>query len=259
MALPIPDRASPIRYRDIAHADVRISSLVDSLPKCTVRAADGAHLDPDLRAADYPRHPDWRPLFGQSGAAQGHLRNQGVDSGDVFVFFGLFQPVVQTGTGWQYRKDKPATHRTWGWLQIDKQVSVPKNPKELPRWMHYHPHCHHPEYRCNTLYTGTNKLKVSGLRTTLPGAGVFPYAHDDLRLTASGSSLKSHWKLPLWMYPKNGRKPLTYHAKMQRWQRHQTHTTLVSAARGQEFVLDTRHYPEAMPWIVDLITQHHTT
>jgi len=45
---------------------------------------------PALSHSSLPREPGWRPLFGQSGAAQGHLRNQHVNIGDVFLFFGLF-------------------------------------------------------------------------------------------------------------------------------------------------------------------------
>lgn len=233
--------------------------LVTSLTKHRISATDGAHLDPDLESGDYPRHPDWRPLFGQSGAAQGHLHNQGVNSGDVFVFFGLFQPVLQTTAGWRFDAGQPATHRIWGWLQIDEQVSVPKNPKDLPRWMHYHPHCHHAGHQNNTLYVGRNTLQFPGVRTELPGTGVFPHAHDDLRLTAGDSPLKSHWRLPLWMYPDKGKTPLSYHTNMKRWRRHPSHTALASAARGQEFVLDTSDYPEATPWFADLIMHHHMT
>ena len=33
------------------------------------------------------------PLFGQVGAAQGHLIKQKVSEGDIFLFFGWFRPV----------------------------------------------------------------------------------------------------------------------------------------------------------------------
>ena len=48
------------------------------------------------------REPGWRPLFGQEGAAETHLANQGVGTGDVFLFFGLFRPVEKAGDGWRY-------------------------------------------------------------------------------------------------------------------------------------------------------------
>lgn len=77
LALPIPDAASTIRYGDIAIDDDSLDSLVTPLTRGRIRADDGAHLDPDLIAGMLPRAPGWRPLFGQSGQAQGHLRNQG--------------------------------------------------------------------------------------------------------------------------------------------------------------------------------------
>ena len=42
----------------------------------------------------------WQPLFGQDSAAETHLRNQGVGTGDIFLFFGLFRRVEQSAHGW---------------------------------------------------------------------------------------------------------------------------------------------------------------
>ena len=49
------------------------------------------HLDPDLRIGTLKDRPDdWKAIFGQSAAAQGHLNNKGVGVGDIFLFFGTF-------------------------------------------------------------------------------------------------------------------------------------------------------------------------
>lgn len=54
-----------------------------------------AHLDPDLRRDALPTRPNgWRPAFGQSGAAAGHLFNQEVGIGDLFMFFGWFRKTI---------------------------------------------------------------------------------------------------------------------------------------------------------------------
>ena len=49
----------------------------------------GAHLDPDLRAAARPRPAGWRPLFGQSEAAQRHLSQSGCGRGRRLRFLRL--------------------------------------------------------------------------------------------------------------------------------------------------------------------------
>src|SRR5690554_4385876 len=75
LALPIPDASSTSRYRDIAYEGITLGDLVAPLTRGKVLPDDGAHLDPDLIDKMLPRRPDWRPLFGQIGPAQGHLRN----------------------------------------------------------------------------------------------------------------------------------------------------------------------------------------
>ena len=56
------------------------------------------HLDPDIRPELHhephiKRPNEWKPILGQSGAAASHLKAQHVQSGDIFLFFGLFQDV----------------------------------------------------------------------------------------------------------------------------------------------------------------------
>ena len=57
------------------------------------------------------RPPDWRPAFGQVGAAQKHLEQQGVSVGDVFLFFGWFRDVIRNTDGrWKYNpRASPST------------------------------------------------------------------------------------------------------------------------------------------------------
>ena len=100
LSLPIPDVASPLRYRDLQAGDVDLGELVEQLTGGRYPAGHPAHLDPDLQVGTLARAPHWRPLLGQSGSAQGHLLNQGVGVGDLFLFFGLFQPVKHEGGRW---------------------------------------------------------------------------------------------------------------------------------------------------------------
>jgi len=60
--------------------------------------------------------------------------------------------------------------------------------------------------------------------------------------------------LPKWMYPANGKKPLSYHGELTRWKMENEETKLKLVGRGQEFVLDCDDYPEAVDWAKVLIS-----
>lgn len=247
VALPIPDPLSSIRYGDIGSGGRDIGRLVSNLTGGRIRRTSCAHLDPDLVASDLPRHPDWRPIFGQLGAAQGHLRNQGVGPGDLFVFFGLFQ-----ATRWHQRRlvrDRSAArkHVIWGWLQVDRIIPVDACPQTVRAWAGYHPHCRRRPEPNNVLYIARRWLSCPGVaERRMPGAGIFPHYSQALCLTEPGASGPSQWRLPGWCVPRGGRFPFSYHASHTRWSKAGGRVRLRSAARGQEFVLSVDAYPEAL-------------
>ena len=99
VSLPIPDEQSPIRYMDIRWKEYNLGDLVSDLTNGRVPASSSAHLDPDINCESLSRHAEWRPIFGQIGAAQGHLRKNNVQPGDIFLFFGLYQKVINFPPG----------------------------------------------------------------------------------------------------------------------------------------------------------------
>ena len=93
IALPIPDKRSPIRYGDLKWRGRNLGDVVSKLTRGTQRSDYRAHLDPDLREDICRQQAGWLPTLGQHRAAQGHLRNQGVGVGDLFLFWGVFRAV----------------------------------------------------------------------------------------------------------------------------------------------------------------------
>ncbi len=94
----------------------------------------------------------------------------------------------------------------------------------------------------------------------LPGGGVFPRFHEGLRLTDPDSQRRSRWRLPPWFHPAKRLSALGYHGRSDRWQRVDGAVQLATVGRGQEFVLDIDHYPEALAWLRTLFTDsfsHH--
>ena len=109
------------------------------------------HPDIDRESlAEELRKPDWRGIFGQCGAALGHLENKNneISLGDLFLFFGLFQEteeMVGDVEKLKFDKSKPEKHVIWGWLQVDDIIRL-HDPGEYERlckdysWAEYHPH-----------------------------------------------------------------------------------------------------------------------
>ncbi len=254
VSLPIPDVLSTIRYGEIGDDNRDIGRLVSNLTAGRIRRNSRAHLDPDLVYSDLPRQPGWRPLFGQAGAAQGHLVRQGVGTGDLFVFFGLFRETEWRRGRLLFRPDAPRRHVIWGWLQVDKVVVVDRCPSPVREFAGYHPHFRREADAANTLYIGRSELALTaGKGSGRPGAGIFE-RYDPCRcLTAAGASGPSQWRLPHWCRPRDGHVPLSCHDRPTRWQWDDHGVRLRSVARGQEFVLDSRLYPEALDWAEGLL------
>lgn len=252
VSLPIPDSRSKVRYRDLKLVDVNAGRLVSQLTRSKIIGSNGAHLDPDLDVGHFPRMSGWRPLLGQTGSAQGHLQKQGVESGDIFLFFGLFRDAEIHNRRWRFVPGSKPRHVIWGWLQIDEILSVDSLDNDAYPWLNYHPHLHGEPDKNNTLYLARDSFSLPGM-DEVSGSGTFDRFHPRLQLTQTSSNKPSQWQLPKWFSP-DDRPPLSYHSKAERWQETQSHCLLNAVARGQEFVLLADQYPESSDWIRGLIT-----
>jgi len=258
-SVPIPDLRAPVCYGDIG-GDVDLGKLVNNLSAGSIKRKTRVHLDPDLDVHSLPRDEHWRPLFGQCGAAQSHLDKLGIEEGDLFVFFGWFKRVEFVRRKWRYVPASPDVHVIFGWLQVDRIVRVADlaalcgdaNCSKHKQWLLYHPHCHGEFPGINTIYQARQKLKLPGTKSSAhEGAGVFRRYAQHRQLTAVGQS-RSVWSMPSWMHPKGRESALSYHTDTSRWRKSKRSTELRSVARGQEFVLELEHYPEAAGWLEEL-------
>ncbi len=253
--LPIPsDSGRPLA--EIHSPTGSLSQLVADLGARGLSSDQRVHLDPDLRAQSLStRHPDWHPAFGQTHAAQGHLARQGVAPGDLFLFFGWFRRVELHEQHWRYVTDAPQLHCLFGWLEIDRILSLEdsKISEDDLRCWHDHPHV---QLRGamgsgNTLYVASEQRAGSAQA----GGGQFPCWTLQRQLTAPGES-RSVWRLPSWMDPTSTPGlSMSYHRNPTRWRKDGEHTLLQSVAKGQEFVIDVGDSTEARQWIDSLFVQ----
>lgn len=246
VSLPIPTgMPTPTRFGDLSNG---VAELVSDLTRGHIAADRPCHLDPDLDASSLIRPPGWRGALGQVSAAQSHLSNNDVGRGDVFLFWGLYQPAVRGQTGsWAFAG--MAEHRVFGWLQVEEVLAVGEDPssglKSYP-WLRSHPHLATGWPANNTVYVARERLALPGRDFDLPGFGVLNRGR---RLTAPGSTKPSLWAVPPWLDPLRGGTGLTYHPT-ERWNRD---GTLRSAARGQEFVADIGDRQDAIDWLLRVL------
>ena len=215
ISIPIPTRHRP---SGTTYDDLGLGEVVAQATKGRLNGASGCHHDPMFEAG--------RCAFGQTGAAQSHLSNNGVGVGDVFLFFGLF--------GNLDRSDRH--HRIFGYLEVEEVIAPGPSPDRehlLHGFTRPHPHAIGNWHPNNTIYVG------KGMTAVAAGLG--------LRLS-SADGLASRWNVPPWLR----RAGLTYHAKPERWGRD---NTLQAAARGQEFVSDVSGVTEAIPWLDRILTE----
>jgi hypothetical protein len=252
VSLPIPEgepHGNPILYSDLYldRGKTYYDLMWDLFPRPRLRHHNGwhhftpntpCHLDPDICAGVLGRPRSWKPLFGQSGAAQTHLESQDVKPGDLFLFFGWFRETTANGRRFARPEVDPGRHIIYGYLQVGRVRKVSERTK-TPRWMAYHPHANPPFQTNNTFYEAAKYLSWDN---TIRGAGVFRFG-DHLVLTDKGRS-RTKWRLPDCFRKVN----ITYHSQ-QSW----ADGYFQSAAIGQEFVIEET--PEVEEWAKDLITE----
>ena len=213
ISLPIPTS----RRSETTYSNLGLGDLVEERTAGKIPANHLCHADPFFA--------DGRCAFGQTGAAQSHLANNGIGEGDVFLFFGLFQA-----------SGGPRQHWIFGWQQVERIIHLGANPKrnKSPDWLPIqHPHTLGEWNKNNTLYLGKG--------------GVFKELHHGLRLTQDGGPL-SIWNVPSWLKECG----LTYHRAPKRWL---PDNRLQCVARGQEFVSDIADRSDAKDWLEELISK----
>jgi len=231
ISLPIPNQDERIRYSEIVAGASTYYDLIKELMGVIKLGNDQmgidedtrCHLDPDLYRKTIFREHNWKPLFGQINAAQGHLRKQNVSENDLFLFFGSFRRTSYNNCRIVFNSHEKEIHAIFGYLQIGDIIKADQQ-FDAPNWMMSHPHINamRREKKTNTIYISRDSLSWN---ESLPGAGRFIF-NDKLVLTKKGHS-KSKWDLPDCF--RNAE--ISYHKHP--WK----DGYFQSAGKGQEFVI----------------------
>ena len=251
-SIPIPHTSSTADYSDICFRRRSLLEVCRDLDKDWEHKK--AHLDPDLRLDALRNRPkSWRPLFGQSGAAAGHLIKQDIKKDSLFLFFGWFRKTEINEEG-QIRfsaSDPQGKHVLFGWLQVEEVIDSIPLRSEL-RFANYHPHIQffHEEKPNNRIFVAAKDDL---------GAGVFSKVKEDLILTDESQEKRSKWLLNEAFRSLQASRDLTYHGKEVRWPVSKLGVSLQSVSRGQEFVFDGSRHPAVERHVRKLIQREKLT
>ncbi len=247
-SLPIPDQRNYFSYKDLRFSDEL--SCYGLMEQLGISAKNGkAHTDPDIRRdLFYAPNENWRPLFGQQGNSQKHLRKQGVGEGDLFLFFGLFQDVRRVDGKYRF---VPGTQKQiiWGYMQVGAPPAlVEGNPEGLPH-PHFYSWADYAPEKVNTVYRAADSLSFA---PELPGYGTFGFDESLVLSKTSGDSPKIYdeWELPAHFF----RHRMSYNFRDSRWRLSGEKCVVAAARRGQEFVVQDD--PEAEAWAENLILRN---
>lgn len=241
LSFPIPQKQDTLNFHELNYEGKTYYELIKELsPKNSQINIDTcAHLDPDLRKDIYKkRRTKWMPIFGQSHAAQGHLINQKVGVGDIFLFFGWFKHTLKENGKLIYDPKGQDLHVIYGYLQIGE---IYKHGSNFPNYAKYHPHCNF-EYlndKTNCIYVAKEKLSFNNY---LSGAGTLNFK-DNLVLTKQSKGMsRSKWLLPEFFKDLK----ITYHSNNSF-----KNGYFQSANIGQEFVISENE--SLTNWVKDII------
>ena len=214
VSLPIPSGG----FSQTTYGDLGLGELAAAASRRKFGADDLCHHDPMFPG-------DGTCLFGQCGAAQTHLVNQGVGMGDVFLFFGLYR---------EEQSGKPH-HRIFGFLEVAEIVDLAtcSDARRAELAAMGHPHAMGMHAKNDVIYCG-------------PGSTA-NFVPNSLRLTVP-SGPPSLWHRPNWL--KRG--GLSYHDRADRWL---PGGRLRSVARGQEFVADVGKRRVPREWLEGVLAQ----
>ena len=216
-----------------------------------------AHVDPWLGPCPWLTTVSNHHIgaFGQVNAAQGHLENNAVGVGSLFLFFSRFIPIKGRENQMEFPIDyRKGAYFLYGWLRVNRIVKSISDIQDEELKLR-HPHAtedYFIKYRNNTIYISDTSLSDNSV---IPGCGYFPRLNKKLLLSSiQHLQTPSIWELPGFFYKPDNRP--TYLKNESRWTTKKDNSSyfVKIPARGQEFVFNNT--PDFSAWFRGLIDEH---
>ena len=220
LSLPIPDPKSEVPYGALVYKGHTYQEIIQQIcPTFNFQKHCHCHLDPDIYGALKDKPVGWKPAFGQYGIPAKHLDRQGVDVGDVFLFYGMFRQTQKLPDGTlRFVNGAPTQHIIYRYMVVSE---ILKNQDKIEKLYSWHPHAASTSHPDNRLYLAKDY-------------GVFENCNSLLLSKPNQQNSRRLWSLPTFFAKKgisiswqggNGPRLVGDHAEMN------------SSCRGQEFVI----------------------
>ena len=139
LSLPIPNEKSGVPYGDLVYKGRTYQQIIQQIhPTFDFQKHPFCHLDPDIYGVLKNTHSGWKPAFGQYEIPAKHLDGQGVDVGDVFLFYGMFRQTEKLPDGTlHFVKGAPIQHIIYGYMvvsEILKDQDPSKSAQQSPHF-----------------------------------------------------------------------------------------------------------------------------
>ena len=123
LSLPIPNEKSGVPYGDLVYKGRTYQQIIQQIhPTFDFQKHPFCHLDPDIYGVLKNKHAGWKPAFGQYEIPAKHRDGQGVDVGDVFLFYGMFRKTEALPNGTlHFVKGAPIQHIIYGYIFYQAQ------------------------------------------------------------------------------------------------------------------------------------------
>jgi len=215
-----------------------------------------AHFDPWLGHCPWLTKPVDHHIgaFGQVNAAQGHLENNAVGVGSLFLFYSRFIPIKGRENCIAAPVDfKKGAYFLYGWLKVGRVVkSISEIGDDELRLRHPHAtQAYFAKSKNNTIYLSDRLLSAN---STIQGCGYFPRLRKELLLSSMHhSQTPSVWELPAFFHQTDNRP--TYLKKESRWKLVDDGSKylVTTPARGQEFIF--RSNPDFVTWFNKIVNR----
>ena len=232
-SIPIPGSKDKYVYKDLdfQYSGDSIQVILNDLTRSRINSSKWQQCD----YADNKQTCHYDPLpmnvnefngiaFGQVQAAEGHLRNQSVGEGDIFLFYGWFKNVEKMEGVWKYIDTAPDVHLIWSYMEVGASVYLDTNEQQKQALNKYpflkkHPHIGSQGNMKNRVYLSSQHKYFS--------------FENDLCLTdVDNYKGRSTWKLPNYFH-----QPAAF-SFLNNFVLDGDHTIVTYRGYGQEFVLN---------------------
>ncbi|MCP3673515.1 MAG: hypothetical protein GY829_03455 [Gammaproteobacteria bacterium] len=232
-SIPIPSTNDKYRYSDldVHYEGDSIQTILNDLSGNHIRCNKWMPCNyvSNEQFCHYDPLPFSKPEFtgialGQADSAEGHLRNQGIGKGDIFLFYGWFRKIGKRNGSWCYIENEPDVHLIWSYMDVGDVISLDSNEQQKLALLKYpflsdHPHVGDQGHKKNGIYISDEYQ-------------YFPY-HRKRCLT----DMKSYKGRATWRLPQFFDQPESF-SFLNNFKKEKDDVVISYRGYGQEFVLN---------------------